>query len=347
MICYDCVLCLILSVLIQFQSTHWITTVMHVTEDRSRSIFSINLFLTPSSRSEIRRQKPKCVLLCVSSSRRIAAGAYVSSGRYPSHGRQHSCSIIYFGSFHLRQLAHTQRFTSSSSSSIINCLIESTHPPYHSSLLQTTNKPSSSSSWTPTSLAATVKVLLPPKFLFVSETDKMSIDRGSTFSDAHSNYSLWLIHSHLCHCHCLPAWTPLLLLASHHADPCHSIIIITTVSLSQSSPDENIDDSLKIEVTEAFCSTLLRQLNFDSVPQECHTFASFQRTNNHNHNHNNANKSASTKVVAVEEGANPFAGMPAHQQLNAQSARARGRLNQAQIMRRMSSRAKPKERSWF
>ncbi|KAL3936013.1 MAG: hypothetical protein SGBAC_008584 [Bacillariaceae sp.] len=121
-------------------------------------------------------------------------------------------------------------------------------------------------------------------------------------------------------------------------------------SQSQSSPDENLDDSLKTEVTEAFCSTLLRQLDFDSVPQECHTFASFQkrRSNNHNHNHN-ANKSASTKVVAVEEQqeANPFAGMPAHQQLNAQSARARGRLNQAQIMRRMSSRAKPKESSWF
>ncbi|CAJ1932450.1 unnamed protein product [Cylindrotheca closterium] len=89
------------------------------------------------------------------------------------------------------------------------------------------------------------------------------------------------------------------------------------------------DDSKN--VTEAYCSSLLKDLKLDSVPQECHTFASFRTA------------SASQK----KEEANPFAGMPANQALNAKSARANGRLNQAQIMRRMSSRARPKDRSWF
>lgn len=162
----------------------------------------------------------------------------------------------------------------------------------------------------------------------------MSIDRGSTNSDASSNYSL--------DCFILIFAIVIVIINTTFltSSPCLS----SYRSLqSLSSSDENLDDALKTEVTEAFCSTLLRQLNFDSIPQECHTFA-FQRSNSSN---NNAKSSASTKVVAVEEEANPFAGMPAHQQLNAQSARARGRLNQAQIMRRMSSRAKPKERSWF
>mmetsp|Transcript_30111 Transcript_30111/g.72271 ORF Transcript_30111/g.72271 Transcript_30111/m.72271 type:complete len:125 (-) Transcript_30111:341-715(-) len=98
------------------------------------------------------------------------------------------------------------------------------------------------------------------------------------------------------------------------------------------------------EATEAFCSSLLREMKLvddsssSGVPQDCHTFASFRNAHN--------NKNAATAATAVEE-PNPFAGMPANQALNAKSARAHGRLNQAQIMRRMSSRARPKDRSWF
>ena len=83
-------------------------------------------------------------------------------------------------------------------------------------------------------------------------------------------------------------------------------------------------------VTEAYCSSLLKDLKLDGIPQECHSFASFREA----------------KLKTKEE-VNPFAGMNAGQALGAQSARAGGRLNQAQIMRRMSSRARPKDKSWF
>ena len=85
-------------------------------------------------------------------------------------------------------------------------------------------------------------------------------------------------------------------------------------------------------VTEAYCSSLLRDhLKHDySMPQECRSFASIREA-----------------MKNKKEEVNPFAGMAGGQALAAQSARAGGRLNQAQIMRRMSSRARPKDKSWF
>jgi hypothetical protein len=79
-------------------------------------------------------------------------------------------------------------------------------------------------------------------------------------------------------------------------------------------------------ITEEYCSSLLRQLKMDSIPQECHQFASF--------------RAACNQPTA-------FVGMNAGEALEAQSAREHGRLNQAQILRRMSSRSKANERSWF
>lgn len=85
-------------------------------------------------------------------------------------------------------------------------------------------------------------------------------------------------------------------------------------------------------ITEEVCSSMLRQLKLDSIPQDCHRFESF--------------RSAWTQH---ENSWDPraFLGMNARETLEAQSAREHGRLNQAQILRRMSSRSKANERSWF
>lgn len=96
--------------------------------------------------------------------------------------------------------------------------------------------------------------------------------------------------------------------------------------------NHNNSSSLDEGVTEAYCSSLLRDhLKHDSMPQECRSFASIREAMKNN----------------KQEEVNPFAGMAGGQALAAQSARAGGRLNQAQIMRRMSSRARPKDKSWF
>jgi hypothetical protein len=94
------------------------------------------------------------------------------------------------------------------------------------------------------------------------------------------------------------------------------------------------DSEASDSITEEYCSSLLRQLKMDSIPPECHQFASFRAACNQDTNQKSWEPMA-------------FAGMNAGEALEAQSAREHGRLTQAQILRRMSSRSKANERSWF
>ena len=89
---------------------------------------------------------------------------------------------------------------------------------------------------------------------------------------------------------------------------------------------------------EQYCSSLLRKLvSMDEIPRECHQFASFRAAL--------AEQEASKKKHGWDTSA--FVGMNAREALEAQSARQHGRLNQAQILRRMSTRSKSNESSWF
>jgi hypothetical protein len=97
----------------------------------------------------------------------------------------------------------------------------------------------------------------------------------------------------------------------------------------------NVDDSTPA-VTENYCASLLEK-HFPGgfeMPNECHNFASFRA------NHKLQKSSEEDTDVA-------FAGMSAREVLEAKSARHHGRLNNAQILRRMSSRSKKSESSWF
>jgi hypothetical protein len=106
-------------------------------------------------------------------------------------------------------------------------------------------------------------------------------------------------------------------------------LTVTSCSLS------NVDDSTPA-VTENYCTSLLEKhfpVGFE-MPDECRSFASFRA--------NLQQQKSSQEDTDVA-----FAGMSAREALEAKSAREHGRLNNAQILRRMSSRSKKSESSWF
>ena len=89
--------------------------------------------------------------------------------------------------------------------------------------------------------------------------------------------------------------------------------------------------------TEKFCSSLLNKAveqKFD-LPKECKQFRGvndkFERM-----------KESTNKDQAVA-----FAGMSPADARNAQVARRHGRMNEAQIKRRMTTRGKQSQKSWF
>ena len=70
------------------------------------------------------------------------------------------------------------------------------------------------------------------------------------------------------------------------------------------------------------------------IPEACNKFASFRAQLRH-------------QKEQKEDLNVAFAGMDAKEAMIAKSARAHGRLNNAQILRRMSTRSKKNENSWF
>jgi hypothetical protein len=93
-----------------------------------------------------------------------------------------------------------------------------------------------------------------------------------------------------------------------------------------------VDNDASRGITEDYCSSLLRQLvPIHLIPQDCYNYASFR----------------SNLASKIQWDPMAFAGMNAREAREAQSAREHGRMSQAQILRRMSSRSKPTERSWF
>eukprot|EP00980_Cylindrotheca_fusiformis_P012816 scaffold3151_cov110-Cylindrotheca_fusiformis.AAC.14 len=95
-----------------------------------------------------------------------------------------------------------------------------------------------------------------------------------------------------------------------------------------------LQESYADSISEETCTSLLRQLKLDSIPKECHEFASFRAAWRRHTSENHWDPKA-------------YEGMDAREALEAQSAREHGRLNNAQILRRMSTRHKENERSWF
>jgi hypothetical protein len=89
-------------------------------------------------------------------------------------------------------------------------------------------------------------------------------------------------------------------------------------------------------VSEGYCSALLRKhlpSEFE-FPSDCSKFDSFR-------------SGVVRRDSKQREEEIAFAGMDPGAAIKARSARERGRPNQAQLIRRMSSRNKPKETSWF
>lgn len=93
---------------------------------------------------------------------------------------------------------------------------------------------------------------------------------------------------------------------------------------------------IEAPISENYCSALLKRhlpADFD-FPTDCRKFDSF--------------RSGIVRRDSKEREENvAFAGMDAGAAIQARSARAKGRPNQAQLIRRMSSRKHAKESSWF
>lgn len=100
---------------------------------------------------------------------------------------------------------------------------------------------------------------------------------------------------------------------------------------------QNTDDSQRPAVSEGFCSALLMKKHLPpdfEMPADCSRFGSFR----------SEILRRDSKDRAEE---NAFAGMDPGAAIKAKSARERGRPNEAQLIRRMSSRNNAKETSWF
>ena len=101
--------------------------------------------------------------------------------------------------------------------------------------------------------------------------------------------------------------------------------------------DTNPESDSQIQVSEGYCSALLLRKHLPAgfeIPADCSKFDSF--------------RSGLLRRDSKEREENvAFAGMDPGAAIQAKKARERGRPNQAQLLRRMSSRTDPKERSWF
>ena len=99
------------------------------------------------------------------------------------------------------------------------------------------------------------------------------------------------------------------------------------------------DDSRATRYSESFCSSLLAKMNKYStnfqLPTECKQYPDVN------------NKFESMKQSVDREEAAAFVGMSPADARNAQVARRQGHLNEAQIKRRMTSRSKKSQSSWF
>jgi len=108
-----------------------------------------------------------------------------------------------------------------------------------------------------------------------------------------------------------------------------------TIAAAINLARQNTDDASSNH-TEHFCSALLRKhLPSDfEFPVDCTKFNSFR-------------SGIIRRDSKQREEANAFAGMDPGSAIKAISAREKGRPNEAQLIRRMSSRNNAKETSWF
>ena len=100
---------------------------------------------------------------------------------------------------------------------------------------------------------------------------------------------------------------------------------------------DDTSDDFKVAITERYCSSLLDQqhLPFDfKLPSECRQFSMVKAK---------LQRKQSNQVDANIA----FAGLSPAEAAQAQVARERGRHNEAQIKRRLTSRSKDSSSSWF
>lgn len=100
--------------------------------------------------------------------------------------------------------------------------------------------------------------------------------------------------------------------------------------------EENYMDGAQSPVSERYCSALLKKhipTDFE-FPTHCAKFSSFRS--------GIVRRDSKEREVAVA-----FAGMDPGAAIKARSAREQGHPNEAQLIRRLSSRSKSKETSWF
>jgi hypothetical protein len=110
--------------------------------------------------------------------------------------------------------------------------------------------------------------------------------------------------------------------------------VASAVNLARKNTDES--DS-QISVSEGYCSALLLRKHLPAgfeIPADCAKFDSFR-------------SGLIRRNSKEREEAVAFAGMDPGAAIKAKTARERGRPNQAQLLRRMSTRTKPNESSWF
>ena len=100
-----------------------------------------------------------------------------------------------------------------------------------------------------------------------------------------------------------------------------------------------VEDDSRTRYSESFCTSLLTKMNKYStnfqLPTECTKYPNVN------------NKFESLKQSVDKEEAAAFVGLSPADARNAQVARRQGHLNEAQIKRRMTTRSKKTQSSWF
>ncbi len=118
-----------------------------------------------------------------------------------------------------------------------------------------------------------------------------------------------------------------------HARFTHSL---PSLVVTQKTDDDTPDGTDKLVVNERYCSSLLKKPAAAAVefPPECYRFESVR-----------------TGVIRRDskrgDDAVAFAGMDPGSAIQAMSARDHGHPHTAQITRRLTSKSKPSESSWF
>mmetsp|Transcript_30067 Transcript_30067/g.64434 ORF Transcript_30067/g.64434 Transcript_30067/m.64434 type:complete len:120 (+) Transcript_30067:229-588(+) len=108
------------------------------------------------------------------------------------------------------------------------------------------------------------------------------------------------------------------------------------INLARKYSANSENEEITGPVSEGYCSALLKKhvpADFE-FPKECSRFGSFRS--------GIVRRDSKQKEEDVA-----FAGMDPGAAIKARSAREQGHPNQAQLIRRMSSRSKSKESSWF